>query len=337
MRPLISIIVPHYTEPMRVGRKLLDMLRLQRGIHFGDLEVILVSDGEENMIPPEELRGYPFQIVDTAIPRRGVSAARNAGLELASGEWVKFCDFDDTFTGIYDLMQIMGAIRAAGDGYDMLWHPYYVEDEKGALTTKGWEPVMLHGKWFRRSFLMEHGIRFSERLRYSEDSAFLAWVDLEITPERHGELHLPFIPYVWCYTEGSVTVDPANSWRNLKGLFERHRWVAELFRGRGMAKEYRQMCTRMLCDWYYHLHREDVPRERLENFELEALEFYQEHRDEIEETFAAPEMEEILECSRRECQKVLRREIPYAKADLRGWIREMEERWITGGDNSVSG
>ena len=336
MTPTISIIIPHWTEPMRVGRKLLDMLKLQRGIDFREIEVILVSDGEENMIPPEELRGYPYQITTTAIPRRGVSAARNAGLELAGGEWIRFCDFDDTFTGIYCLREILGAIRESGSGFDLLWHPFYVEDAAGNLSMRDWEPVMLHGKWFRRSFLMEHGIRFPERLRYSEDSAFLVWVDLEITPERHGALSLPFIPYVWCYQEGSVTVNPENGWRNLRGLFDRHRWVAELFRSRGMKKEYRQMCTRILCDWYYHLHRDDLPKDRKESFELEALEFYQEHREEIEETFGGPEMGAILAASRKESRLVLKKEIPYGLEDVPGWIRSVEERWITGGGEHVS-
>ena len=94
---LLDIVITHRDEEWRVGRKMFEMLKLQRGVREEDFRVILVQDGEEgNPLDMERvMKLYPFVDSVLEIPRGGVSAARNEGLRYADAEWVMFCDFDD--------------------------------------------------------------------------------------------------------------------------------------------------------------------------------------------------------------------------------------------------
>ncbi|MGH2661163.1 MAG: glycosyltransferase family 2 protein [Actinomycetota bacterium] len=68
-------------------------LKAALGQTFPDLEVIVVDDGSD---PPLQLEGTDPKVSVVRLPEsRGVSAARNAGLAHAKGNWVMFLDDDD--------------------------------------------------------------------------------------------------------------------------------------------------------------------------------------------------------------------------------------------------
>ena len=193
----LDIIVPHYNEDWEVGRKLFDLLSIQRCANYSDFRVILIDDGpEKNIMPEIERRNYPYQIIHETIPHQGVSAARNKGLELSDAEWVMFCDFDDTFTNIYSLHCILDALST--EKYDLLWWDFWneLEDGSGVRVMDGYNKTMLHGKVFRKRVLDEHQLRFNEAFRYGEDSAFLSMYEMEIPIERVGCVRSSIIPYV---------------------------------------------------------------------------------------------------------------------------------------------
>lgn len=89
----ISVIVPVWNAA-RYLREALQSLRCQS---YPNFEVILVNDGSAD--DSEEIcrevcgQDSRFQLLNQA--NAGVSAARNAGIELAKGEWIAFMDADD--------------------------------------------------------------------------------------------------------------------------------------------------------------------------------------------------------------------------------------------------
>lgn len=90
---LISIIVPVYNVEKYLPR-CLDSLRSQV---FKDIEIICVEDGSTDSSPQllKIAADLDPRIVVAEQKNQGVSAARNHGLELASGEIVMFVDSDD--------------------------------------------------------------------------------------------------------------------------------------------------------------------------------------------------------------------------------------------------
>ena len=92
-RPEISIIVPVY----RVEKYLNDCIDSILAQTFADFELILVDDGSPDSCPAlcdaAAARDSRIRVIHQK--NRGLSGARNAGLDAAEGEWIAFVDSDD--------------------------------------------------------------------------------------------------------------------------------------------------------------------------------------------------------------------------------------------------
>ena len=90
----VSIIVPVYNSEAYL-RACLESIEAQS---FRDFEVLLVDDGSSDssgrICDEWGLRDSRFKVIHTA--NNGVSAARNRGLDSASGDFVYFVDSDDS-------------------------------------------------------------------------------------------------------------------------------------------------------------------------------------------------------------------------------------------------
>ena len=93
MEKLISIIVPVYNAERTLHRCVTSLVEQI----YPNIEILLVNDGSKDA-SLEMCRGYERQdsrirVIDK--PNGGVSSARNAGLDVARGEYIMFCDSDD--------------------------------------------------------------------------------------------------------------------------------------------------------------------------------------------------------------------------------------------------
>ncbi|MGD8327797.1 MAG: PIG-L family deacetylase [Acidobacteriota bacterium] len=89
--PLVSVIVRTRDRP----RKLAEALASIAGGTYRAVEVVVVNDGGE---PPELPPSFPFPIVcHTSTESGGPAAAAQAGLAVATGDYVCFLDDDDLF------------------------------------------------------------------------------------------------------------------------------------------------------------------------------------------------------------------------------------------------
>ena len=91
--PVISIIVPVYNVEKYLHR-CIDSILAQT---FPDFECILIDDGSPDNCPAicDEYAEKDGRIIVIHQKNAGVSAARNTGLDKASGEWIGFVDSDD--------------------------------------------------------------------------------------------------------------------------------------------------------------------------------------------------------------------------------------------------
>ena len=92
-RPEISVIVPVY----RVEKYLNDCIDSILAQTFADFELILVDDGSPDSCPAlcDAAAAKDSRIRVIHQKNRGLSGARNAGLDIARGRWAAFVDSDD--------------------------------------------------------------------------------------------------------------------------------------------------------------------------------------------------------------------------------------------------
>ena len=104
---LISIIIPFYNA----GQLLSKCVKSIADQTYKNLEIILVNDGSDDISVDiaKRLADNDKRIILLCMPHSGVSAARNKGLEAATGRYVMFADSDDRMNPkiIKRMMKIM--------------------------------------------------------------------------------------------------------------------------------------------------------------------------------------------------------------------------------------
>ena len=89
---MVSVVIPTYERIATLSRAV-DSVMAQT---FSGFELIVVDDGSTDATAEMILRDYPAVRLHRQ-ENTGVSSARNAGVALASGEWIAFLDSDDAW------------------------------------------------------------------------------------------------------------------------------------------------------------------------------------------------------------------------------------------------
>jgi glycosyltransferase involved in cell wall biosynthesis len=86
----VSVIIPTYNRGWIIQEAIDSVLEQD----FADIELIVVDDGSSDNTP-EILRAYGSDIQVIRQSNRGVSAARNRGIQASAGRWIALLDSDD--------------------------------------------------------------------------------------------------------------------------------------------------------------------------------------------------------------------------------------------------
>ena len=173
MKYTYTIIIPHKNSP-KLLQRCLDSIP-----HRDDIEIVVIDDNSD--LAKVDFDHFPGKgrknttvVFDKA--GKGAGYARNIGLELAKGKWLLFADADDYFYhytfGILDKYlesdnDIIYFYFDSRDGVtNELIHDRVPDIKKGIdnndfnlLRYKSYSPC---GKFIKRSFVMEHNLRFDE-------------------------------------------------------------------------------------------------------------------------------------------------------------------------------
>lgn len=91
--PEVSVIIPVYNNEKFIGKCLRSVMRQT----FSDMEILVIDDGstDNSRTKIRALASRDCRIRLFSQPNQGVSAARNRGLDAASGTYIAFIDGDD--------------------------------------------------------------------------------------------------------------------------------------------------------------------------------------------------------------------------------------------------
>ena len=167
--PKVSVVVPIFNVARYLPRCLDSLI----GQTLPDLEFICVDDGSTDD-SPKILQEYAhkdnrFKIITK--PNQGCWAARNAGLEIATGEYVAFVDSDDYL----ELDAYETAYKAAhAHDVDILYFGFYrnetpikynnqvINVEKNTDFRKLPQHEFVWNRLYKNSMLRESGVKFTD-------------------------------------------------------------------------------------------------------------------------------------------------------------------------------
>lgn len=159
--PTFSIIIPSHNGADRI-HEALDSCAEQT---FTDYEIIVVCDACSDNTA-EIARQYTPHVIEVDLHRDGL--ARNAGIDIASGDWILFLDDDDWLLHefvLYELSRLAKDPVADVINFAVVWRTVGIRG-----NTYGHYLPMVAGHCWRRSFVGD--VRFSDA-RYSSDTDFL--------------------------------------------------------------------------------------------------------------------------------------------------------------------
>ena len=91
--PLISFILPYYNVPVSMLNECIESIR---ALSLGkeEREIIIIDDGSDES-PINSLEHLADEIIYIRQSNAGLGAARNRGMQVASGQYLQFIDSDD--------------------------------------------------------------------------------------------------------------------------------------------------------------------------------------------------------------------------------------------------
>ena len=157
----VSIIIPVYNVEMLLDRCIASVINQT----YTNLEIILVDDGSPDkcgeICDAWAEKDNRIKVIHKA--NGGLSDARNAGLEIASGDFVAFLDSDDYF--LDNFSKVCEFVNQNQDN-DVVVSKHGIDKINGLVY-----PISACMKFFKLDFLRNNSIKFEKGI-YHEDVVF---------------------------------------------------------------------------------------------------------------------------------------------------------------------
>ncbi len=241
----ISIIIPVYNAAKTL-KKCVESLLLGTN---NNVEIIMVDDGstDESYQVCKKLVEHDCRLKLLHQANSGAAAARNAGLKIATGDYIGFVDSDDIVA--HNIISIL-CERLNNKTPDILWYNLRCVNEKNEelfITTfpkcgeishleylscfygMNLSIGSLWSKLYRRQFLKSHGLELNQDLIYGEDWDF----NLRCALLNPKVFLIPDILYTYVKYQSVSTVSTRYNERDFVNFCESYQRLFDI------AKEYR--------------------------------------------------------------------------------------------------
>ena len=190
-QPLVSVIMPIYNVGEYLRRAVHSVLEQS----YENLEVILVDDGSTDGCSEivDEFARVDKRVVAMHQKNAGQSAARNAGIKLAKGEFLSFVDGDDEIREDFVEKLVAASQNNTLAATGMHYRKLYNDTANDVYVTKirkqkTWESIEEYVLWllildgrmygvinklFRAEVIQKKQLRFQEKVNFAEDTNFV--------------------------------------------------------------------------------------------------------------------------------------------------------------------
>ena len=264
MSKKLSIIIPYHNETEEILYSLFSSLNVQMYVNWDDIEIVMTNNCEV----PRDLSQFFARWTNIAPIIRylecpdkgGMGTNRQFGMEQTIGEYIMFCDCDDVLYSPLSLHEIFSRLTPDIDMYDFIClKELDTRDLKKGdpiFELNGPNPVLLHGKVYRRQYLFDNHVHFTPRLFAWEDMFFNQ--SLEMTKPRRKYFEIP--TYIWKFRASSVSKEAGpeivyqmKHWKD--GILKNYYVLDYLKKYELVSKEkFFDILTATVKDWYTRRH-----------------------------------------------------------------------------------
>lgn len=211
MKKLLSIIIPAYNRPSSLDFLLNSIAELNTDF-IQQIEVIVSDDSTEPDAIIEVCQKYSYIMDINYVKNPAIIHApgtnRKNGLNHASGQWIMSIDDDDALHLNFNFVK--DYLLNADEDVIMIRSRWFEWEEDDHLWICNHCSITLnmitHGKIYRKSFIDEHNITYSDHYRYNEDAYF----NFQFYPYIYGnhqykEINLNFCFYKFRNNKSSIS------------------------------------------------------------------------------------------------------------------------------------
>lgn len=216
----VSIIVPVYNAQSYIEDTIND-LRIQT---YSNIEIIIVNDGsvDDSLQLLEKLAKEDDRVKIFSIENQGPAKARNVGLEIATGKYVRFIDADDRVPS--ESIEYMVNVFDRDENIDLVLGNYFCYPSKNYFTgdiidekkmnqeefitlfmryIKSFYCGVVWNKLYKREIIERYHIRFTENIKWCED--FLFNIDYYSVCKFMYAVNIQGGVYVYCVRDEGIT------------------------------------------------------------------------------------------------------------------------------------
>ena len=218
---MIDLIIPAYNAHDTIEETLFSVAMQDK---VNKLNVYLVNDcSKKNYQKEVEYFSQFMNIKELTLEKNsGPGIARQHGINNSKSEYIVFLDSDDVFADCFAISNLLYAIKM--DNHDVGVTNFAMECANNTFITRKMNSVWLHGKIYKRQFLMDNKIEFNNTYA-NEDNAFNQLVFLSDAKINYFDRNT----YIWRFNPNSITRinDHEYDFKGLEGYVYNLTWAVE--------------------------------------------------------------------------------------------------------------
>lgn len=251
----LQLLIPQYNETEDIVEGMLQSISTQQSVDLkNDVEVIIGNDGSDTKLSEEFIGKFPFSIKYMQFEHTSAPGTRKKLFELADADYVMFCDADDMFMTNLALYTIFAFMEK---GFDLLI-PNFMEELIDKRTGKHIyvpherDTVFVHGKVYRRQFLVDNDIQWYPDIKQHEDGSYNT-LALKLSKDtKYCNTSL----YIWRWRDDSICrKDPLYVLKTYTRMIHSSDHMLEDFLKRDMIEEVRYYSNILLYGTYFMLNK----------------------------------------------------------------------------------
>ena len=250
----LQLLIPQYNETEDVIRPMLDSIRTQQGVDLKDIEVLIGNDGSDFKLSEEFLGSFPFSIRYELYEHTGLPGTRSKLFDLATADYVMFCDADDMFFTNLALYTIFAYTNKGCDALvcDVMEEVLDKKSGRSLFFPHKKDSTFVHGKVYRRQFLLDNHIVWHPDVKCHEDSGYNCLALKVAKDVKHCQIPL----YLWKWREGSICrKDPLYVPKTYTRMIYSNGWLVKDLLDRGMVEDARYYVAVLVYGTYYMLNK----------------------------------------------------------------------------------